>query len=140
MSHMQSPLVFTTALPTRHSRLVEKHDLYEKAPLNFASYQIRVGQLNRAIEVLEQGRALLWSEMHGLRTSIDQLHEADTDFAKEFTAINQELEILTTSALSNRGMGDGSSRDKLIEQLSGLMKRQHELLMKRDELISRVRD
>ncbi|KAF8495542.1 hypothetical protein F5888DRAFT_1711801, partial [Russula emetica] len=142
ISLMQSSLVFTLTLPTRHSRLVEKHDLYEKTPLNFASYQIRVGQLKRAIEVLELGRAVLWSEMHGLRTSIDRLREADPNLAKEFIAMNQEHEILTTSTLSNWsvGMGDGASRDKLIGPLSGLMKRQHELSTKRDALISRIRD
>jgi CHAT domain len=141
MSLMQSSLLFTPILPTRHTRLFEKHDLYEKTPLNFASYQIRIGQLKRATEVLEQGRALLWSEMRGFRTSTDRLREAQPDLAKEFTAINQELEILTASALS-KGMGDGASRDELIGPLSGLMKRQHErqheLLMKRDALISRI--
>jgi len=140
MSIMQISLVFTPTFRTRHSRLVEKHDFYEKTPLNFASYQIRVGQLKRAIEVLQQGRALLWSKMQGHHTSIDRLREADPDLAKEFTAINQELE--TTSALSNRGVGIGSgaSCDELIGPLSGLMKRQHELLIKRDALISRIRD
>jgi hypothetical protein len=142
MSLMQSSLVFTPTFPTRRSRLIDKHDLYEKTPLNFASYQIRAGQLKRAIEVLEQGRALIWSKMHGHRTSIDRLHEADPDLAEEFTAINQELEILTTSTVSNRsvGMGSEASRDELIGPLSGFMKRQHELLIKRDALISRIRD
>jgi hypothetical protein len=79
---MQSSLVFTPILPTRHTHLVEKHDLYEKTPLNFASYQIRIGQLKRATEVLEQGRALLWSEMRGFRTSTDRLREAQPDLAK----------------------------------------------------------
>src|ERR1019366_6390670 len=63
MSLMQSSLVFAPTLPIQHDRLVEKRDLYEKTPLNFASHHIRAGQLERAIEALEQGRALLWSEM-----------------------------------------------------------------------------
>ena len=142
MSLMQSSLVFTSTLPTRHNHFVERRDLYEKTPLNIASYHIRVGQLKRAIEVLEQGRALLWSEGHGLCTSIGQLREADPDLAKEFTGINQELEIMTTSTLSNRSVGEGASRNEWTGPLpvSGLVKRQHELLMKRDALISRIRD
>jgi len=140
MSLMQISLVFTPTLPTRYSRLVETHDLYDKTPLNFASYQIRVGQLKRAIEVLEQGRTLLWSEIHGLRTSIDRLREADPDLVKEFTAINQELGILSTSVLSNGsvGIGNRASRDELIGPLSRLIERQHELLMRRDALTSRI--
>jgi hypothetical protein len=42
MSLMQSSLVFAPTLPTQHNRLVEKRDLYEKTPLDFASYQIHV--------------------------------------------------------------------------------------------------
>ena len=142
MSLMQSSLVFAPTLPTQHDRLVEKRNLYEKTPLDFASYHIDVGQLQQAIEVLEQGTALLWSRMRGLRTSIDRLREADPDLVKDFTGINQELEILTTSALSNRsvGMGDEDLNDELIGQLSGLMKRQYDLNTKRDALISQIQD
>ncbi|KAH9980709.1 hypothetical protein BJV74DRAFT_855532, partial [Russula compacta] len=32
-----------------------------------------IGQLEQAIETLERGRGLLWSEMRGLRSSIDHL-------------------------------------------------------------------
>jgi hypothetical protein len=145
MSLMQSSLVFAPTLPTQHDRLVEKRDLYEKTPLDFASYQIEVGELKGAIEILEQGRALLWSEMRGFRTSTDRLRAAaaaDLDIAKKFTAIDQELETLTTSVLSNGSVGavNGASNDELIGQLSGLMKRQYELYTKRDALISQVRD
>jgi CHAT domain-containing protein len=138
MSLMQSSLVFAPTLPTQHDRLIEKRDLYEKTPLDFASYQIHVGELEKAIEILEQGRALLWSEMRGFRTSTDRLRAADLDIAKKFTAINQELETLTTSVLSN-GSVDGASNDELIGQLSGLMERQYELYTKRDTLISEIR-
>jgi CHAT domain len=142
MSVMQSSLVFAPTLPTQHDRLVEKRDLYEKTPLDFASYQIEVGELKRAIEILEQGRALLWSEMRGFRTSTDRLRAADLDIAKKFTAIDQELETLTTSVLSNGSVEtvDGAPNDELIGQLSGLMKREHELYTKRDALISQIRD
>ena len=138
MSLMQSSLVFTPDLPIH----LEKRDLYEKTPLNIASHHIRAGRLEQAVEALEHGRALLWSEMRGLRTSIDQLRAADPLLAKRFTAINQELEILTTSASSNAstGMDDGVPEgDKWTGQISHLAKRQHELLMERDTLISQIR-
>ena len=142
MSLMQSSLVFAPTLPIQHDRLVEKRDLYEKTPLNFASYQIRMGKLESAIETLEQGRALLWSEMHGLRTSTDQLRTVDPDLAERFTAINKEIEILTTSTSSDRNMetdvgafdGDG-----WMAQLSGLIVKQQELLKEHDALISEIR-
>jgi hypothetical protein len=122
--------------------LVEKRDLYEKTPLNFASYQIRMGKLEPAIETLEQGRALLWSEMHGLRTSTDQLRTADPDLAEKIAAINKEIEILTTSATSDRDIvsdDGGFDVDGWVSQLSGLMVKQQELLKQRDSLISEIR-
>ena len=143
MSLMQESLVFAPTLTIQYDRLVEKRGLYEKTPLDFASYQIRAGQLERAIETLEQGRALLWSEMRGLRTSTDRLRVADPVLADRFTAINQELEILTTSALSNGRVGTDNGElegDEWVAQFAGLMAKQQELLKERDALISEIRD
>jgi hypothetical protein len=142
MSLMQSSLGFAPALPIQHDYLVEKRDLYEKTPLNFASHHIRAGQLEQAIEALEHGRALLWSEMRGLRTSIDRLRAADPGLADRFSAVNQELELLTTSTSSNGnvGMDDGELEgDEWMAQFPGLMVKQQELLKERDALISRIR-
>src|SRR6267154_5746962 len=142
MSLMQSSLVFAPTLPIQHERLVEKRDFYERTPLNFASYQIRMGKLEPAIETLEQGRALLWSEMHGLRTSTDQLRTADPDLAEKFTATNKKLEILTTSTWLNEGLGVVDGRfecDKQMVQYPDLMVRQQVLLKDRDALISQIR-
>ena len=116
---------------TRTSRR-KRRDLYEKTPLNVASYQIRMGKLEPAIETLEQGRALLWSEMHGLRTSTDQLRTADPDLAEKFTAINKKLEMLTTSTWLDEGLGVVDGRfecDKQMVQYPDLMARQQVLLM-----------
>ena len=141
MSLMQESLVFAPTLPIQHDRLVERRDLYEKTPLDFASYHIRAGQLEQAVETLEQGRALLWSEMRGLRTSTDLLRVADPLLAERFTAINQELEMLTTSTSSNGRMGTGGEIQggERMAQLPGLMARQHELLKERDALILKIR-
>jgi hypothetical protein len=135
MSLMQESLVFAPTLPIQHDRLVEKRNLYEKTPLNFASYHIRTGQLEQAVETLEQGRALLWSEMCGLRTSTDQLRAADPVLAERFIAINQELDILTTSALPN----GSKEMDDRIAQLPGLTAKRHELLKAQDALITEIR-
>ncbi|KAI0292212.1 hypothetical protein B0F90DRAFT_1823106 [Multifurca ochricompacta] len=66
-------------------------------PLDYASYQIDMGQLTQAIETLERGRALLWSEMRGLRNSMDQLSRFNSPLAMKLAAINQDLESLTMS-------------------------------------------
>ncbi|KAH9041760.1 hypothetical protein EDB85DRAFT_1920323, partial [Lactarius pseudohatsudake] len=55
----------------------------------YPSYQIEIGRFKRAIETLERGRALLLSEMRGLRTSTDQLRAADPAPAERFAAVNR---------------------------------------------------
>jgi tetratricopeptide (TPR) repeat protein len=141
MSLMQYSLVFAPTLPIQHNRLFEKRLLYETLPLNFASHHIRNGQLERAVETLEQGRALLWSEMRGFHTSTDRLRAADPALAERLAAINQELEILTTSASSNEsvGMNGEIAGDEWTAKFSDLMAKQQELLKKRDALILVVR-
>ena len=142
MSLMQELLVFASTSPIQRDHLIEKRDLIEKTPLNFASHQIRTGQVERAIETLEQGRALLWSEMCGLRTSADQLHAADPGLSDRFTAINHELEALTTPALLDESAGnyDGEYEgDEWMVQFPGLMAKQQELLKERDALVSKIR-
>ncbi|KAI0298417.1 hypothetical protein B0F90DRAFT_1918444 [Multifurca ochricompacta] len=76
MSLMQSSLVSAPNLQIQHARLVAMRGLCDKMPLDYASYQIDMGQFTQAIETLEQGRALLWSEMRGLRNSMDQLSDS----------------------------------------------------------------
>ena len=66
-------------------------------PLDHASYQISLGQFEEAVETLEQGRAIFWSEMRGLCIPICQLIEEDSLLAKRFADINQELETTTIS-------------------------------------------
>ena len=75
MSWMQKSLVFTLTLHTQHAHLVSIQSA-NKMPLWYASYHVETGRLEQAIETLEQRRALLSSEMGGLRTSIDELNRA----------------------------------------------------------------
>jgi len=143
MSLLKEALTFEPTLIIQHNRLVEKHYLYETMPLNFASYQIREGQVEEAIETLEQGRALLWSEMHGLRTSSHQLRAEFPILADDFTAVNRELEMLTTSPSPSGNVdidnweapahgGDGQHQRLMVQQQG--------LLTRRIELISQIRD
>ncbi|KAH9162901.1 CHAT domain-containing protein [Lactarius sanguifluus] len=96
MSSMQKSLSFAPTVSIQHARLVATGELCQTMPLDYASYQIHLGRFEEAIETLEQGRALLWSEMRGLRTPMAQLIE-DSPLVKRFAEINQELEALTIS-------------------------------------------
>ena len=97
MSLMQKSFSFAPTVSVQHTRLVAMGEDCQTMPLDYASHQIHLGRFEEAVETLEQGRALLWSEMRGLRTPVGQLIKEDSPLAKRFAEINQELETLTIS-------------------------------------------
>ncbi|KAI0255310.1 CHAT domain-containing protein [Lactifluus subvellereus] len=141
ISLMQDSLTFAPTLEVQHFRLVAMRESYEKLPLDYASFQIGTGRLEQAIETLEQGRALLWSEMRGLRTSVEQLRAADSHLAEQFAAVNRGLETLTMSSTpsgsveTDDGEVDGRKR---MDPFSRLVVQQRQLLEKREKLISQI--
>ena len=141
ISLMQESLAFAPTLEIQHFRLVSMREYYETLPLDYASYLVHTGRLEQAIETLERGRALLWSEMRGLRPSIDQLCAADSALAEKFAAVNRELEMLTTSSspsgieITNGGVNGHVGMDPFDH----LVVKQRKLLGERDRVISQVR-
>ncbi|KAI0294277.1 CHAT domain-containing protein [Multifurca ochricompacta] len=138
MSLMQASLVFAPNLDTQHFRLVSMRESYESLPLDYASYQIEKGQVEKAIEILEQGRALIWSEMRGLRTSIERLHRMNPSLAERFACVNKELEGLTTS-ISPLGLGGAPGEGgEGMDWFGHLVVKQRKLMEERDELVSEI--
>jgi tetratricopeptide (TPR) repeat protein len=139
-SSMQDSLQFAPTLQLQHATLVTSPNV--SLPLDYASYQLDLGQIEKAIETLERGRALLWSQMRHLRTSADQLFEADPDLGHEFAAVSRELEELTKSIPPSHeiGMDDVVADDlRAGDEFGRVLLRQRGLLKERDKLISQVR-
>ncbi|KAI0291358.1 CHAT domain-containing protein [Multifurca ochricompacta] len=143
MSLIQSSLVSVPTLQIQHARLVAIRGVSDEMPLDYASYQIEMGQFTQAIETLERGRALLWSEMRGLRNSMDQLSRFNSPLATKLAAINQDLESLTMSVtpsgtieISDGGsqIGDG------MDPFGRLVVKQQKLLEERDLLVSQIQE
>ena len=141
MALMQDSLSFSPTIQIQHDLLVAMDDDCKTIPLDHASYQVDLGQLEAAIETLERGRALLWSEIRGLRTTIAEPIEEDLPSAKKLAEINQELEVVTTSIApsrrletEDRGTHDGDGMDAF----GRLVVKQRKLLEERDALISQV--
>ena len=140
ISIMQESLSFTPTLEIQHFRLVAMRDQYEKLPLDYASYLVQIGQLKRAIETLEHGRGLLWSEMRGLRASIDQLRAANLPLAEKFAAVNRDLEALTISGSAAVWMEDGQpGGGEGMDPFGRLVMEQRKLVEERERLISQIR-
>ena len=142
LSLMQDFAPFSPTLQLQHSALVACPAHSHEIPLDYASYLVDLGQVEQAIETLERGRALLWSEMRHLRTSIDQLLDADPDLGHKFAALNRELEELTKSVPPSHSLStDDVVTDDLRagDQLGNLLRKQRGLLKERDKVISQIR-
>ncbi|KAN0131157.1 CHAT domain containing protein [Lactarius tabidus] len=100
------------------------------------------GQVKQAVGTLERGRALIWSEMRGLRTSTDQLRAANTALADEFADINWRLESVTMSvALGDSDDGTGLSETGTghrEDSIGYLVPTQRRLLEERNSLVTHI--
>ena len=137
---MQRALLFAPTLQLQHATLAMS-DVSHNIPLDYASYQIDLGQLEEAIETLERGRALLWSEMRHLRTSVDQLVQEDPHLGHKFAAVNRDLEELTKSIPPSHelSMDDVAADDLMaVDPFGRLLLKQPRLLKERDMLISQI--
>ena len=140
ISLMQDSLAFSPTLEMQHLRLVAMRNHIENLPLDCASYQVCTGKLREAIETLEQGRGLLWSEMRGLRTSIDHLRIVDSHLAERFATVNRDLEALTTSGSSMAWSNDKNvDDDEVMDPIGRVVVKQRNLLDERTSLITQIR-
>ena len=142
LSLMQDIAPFSPTLHLQHASLTTLPDPSHTMPLDYASYQVERGQLEQAIETLERGRALLWSWMRQLRTSIDQLLDADPELGHKFSVLNRDLDELTKSiAPSHKLSMDDVIADDLRagDQFGGFLLKQRRLLKERDKLVSQIR-
>ncbi|KAN0141047.1 CHAT domain containing protein [Lactarius tabidus] len=133
MSLLQETLVFCPTLQTQHRW---------RLPSDYASYQIGNGQVEQAIETLERGRSLIWSEMRGLRTSTNQLRAADTALADKFADINQRLESVMMSVAPSDDNQIGRSETgtgRREHSIGHLVISQRRLLEERNTLLSHIR-
>jgi CHAT domain-containing protein/tetratricopeptide (TPR) repeat protein len=142
MSLMERSLSFAPTVSTQHTRLVTMGEGCQAMPLDYASYQIGLGQFEEAVETLEHGRALLWSEMRGLHAPVFQPNGEDSPLARKFADINQELEALTVlvTPSGRPEVEDGVHQSKDGTDAFGrLVIKQKKLVEERDALISQIR-
>ena len=142
MSLIQEAVMVAPNVQVQHTHLAAMVQVIQEIPVDFASHLVDTGQLGRAIVTLERGRALLWSELRGLRTSIHHIAGVNPRLAEKFTRINRDLEKVTMSVLpsgSTQISGDGTEDDEGPDQFGRLLLEQRKLLDERDSIISEVR-
>ncbi|KAI0246227.1 TPR-like protein [Lactifluus subvellereus] len=98
LSLLQRAIYLGPTVQTRHEYISGRDIAYLRSlSMDAASYAIESRAYEEAIEMLEQGRGLLWSGMRSLRTPLDHLHEVEKSLADEFTEISQALEAIITT-------------------------------------------
>ena len=141
MSLLQDTLVFSPTLQTQHFHLVETLRKTGSMPLDYASYQIEKDQMKSAIETLERGRSLLWSQMRGLRTSTDQLRKVIPAIADKFADMNRILETVATTIAEtmNKVVGNHTAgANAVLDPFGNLLMQQRKLLEARGSMISLI--
>ena len=82
-------------------QLIQSREPDNESSLTFASdaayAAIRAGNPKRAVELLEQGRGLLWSRLNHYQYPLDQLKEAEPMLAKRYEELSKKLENLAIS-------------------------------------------
>ncbi|KAH8105745.1 CHAT domain-containing protein [Phellopilus nigrolimitatus] len=121
LSLLESSLVISPTVQMQHKILSGKNG-YPMLASVAASYAIEIGEVAQAVEMLEQGRALIWSQLRGLRTPMDRLAGVDKDLADRFLATSRELESLAISSelkpitLPTQDSATGASQ-KLVDEM-----------------------
>ena len=63
--------------------------------LDAASNSINRGEFKSAIELLEQGRAVLWSKLRDYRHTLDKLRTIEKELFDQFVTLSGQLECLS---------------------------------------------
>jgi len=94
----------------RHADLIHISSLTIAA----ASAAFALGKIEKALEWLEQGRCLVWSQLNQLRTPVDELRAHHADLAERFLEISSALE----SSGSRRGFDTQSTDTPMSEKMA----------------------
>ena len=101
-----------------------------------AGWAIEAGDLENAVQLLEQGRSVLWSQSLQLRTNLTRLRLVNEDLASRLDEVRAALD--RPRALSGALKGEDLKADTDQEEL--LASRHRELARQWDDLIRQVRN
>ncbi|KAF8815990.1 hypothetical protein BYT27DRAFT_7128364 [Phlegmacium glaucopus] len=117
----------------RHGSLTDISDLTMTA----AATAMDLGELGTAVEWLEQGRCLVWSQINQLRTPANSLQEQDSELAQRFLRVSRALDYSGSRQeaeyFDSGGTGDMShlvaTQDEILTHIQ-LAQEYHTLLTK----------
>ena len=107
-----------------------------------AACMIQDGRPTLAVELLEQGRSVLWTQALNLRSDLTQLAEIAPELASRLDSIRAILDspIAQATALVPERAGDLVSADDLISPEQDAIDQRRRLSWQWDEVVAQVRD
>ncbi|KAG8927517.1 hypothetical protein FRC02_008089, partial [Tulasnella sp. 418] len=105
--------------PTVTSRHKLLASMYQELASDIAAAAIEDGEIEAAIELLEQGRSVLWSQMGQYRTPLDDLRRVNPELATELEMLGQQLEnvaVMSDSGDSRRTMEEEGIRYRQLSE------------------------
>ena len=114
LSLLDRCLVLAPTVESQQNFLAATNTVPKELALDAASSAIDAGEIGTAAELLEQGRAVLWSKMRGYRHPLDELRVVDEKLADQFEALSGQLECLATSSESQSTAFPGSNASNII--------------------------
>ncbi|KAF8951900.1 CHAT domain-containing protein [Flammula alnicola] len=119
----------------RHEKLADISDLSVSA----AAAAFSAGRYETALEWLEQGRCIVWSQINALRSPIDELRMYDEPLANRLYHLSRSLENAGTRADGLGTIGTDASMGRRIS-LQDEVTAHVKLAQEWDELVKQVRD
>jgi len=100
-------------LQSRHESLSSGSDgLARRA----AACAIRSGQISKAVELLEEGRAIFWSQALQLRTPLDELRSVSRDLAQKLEGLARVLEQGSFRPLPQENVRNFSGKQSMEQE------------------------
>ncbi|KAF9254128.1 hypothetical protein L218DRAFT_1054973, partial [Marasmius fiardii PR-910] len=118
-------------------KALAKHTQILTLPMDAASFFVQLGNIERAIELLDEGRSLLWTEGQRFRKPLHNTDLLDSDLAERFESTRTKLQLISTvdvkftSFLSTDTPVDLSYND--------LLPQKRKLLQDYDEILQAIR-
>jgi CHAT domain-containing protein len=122
--------------------LIGRLGLKTQIPLEYASYRIQIGQFEMAVETIEQGKTLIWSELYGLWPFVGGLRRANPDLADKLATVSEELVAVNDSILGHRAGGSQLNEEEEYQHMddfSPIFNKRRRLLRKRQDVIAAIK-
>jgi tetratricopeptide (TPR) repeat protein len=122
------PLVAWRGLPiaNRHQYLAQIGEIARDA----AAVAISLEEYEKALEWLEQGRSVVWTQILHLRAPVDELREVDPDLTERLVQISRQIE---------QGSGQGGIYKEDGESMEEQAKRYRALTLEWESIVDQVR-